>query len=127
MNTKAIGELGENIAVEYLEKKGYKILERNFVIRFSGAPQSAEIDIVAKKEDTISFIEVKTVVAKGESGWSPEEKVNFQKQRKIMRAAEIWLSKHKISFETPMQLDIIAVAIDPVTQNVTVRYLPNVG
>jgi len=128
MSTKTTGDLGEDVAVEYLEKNGFRILERNFIQRFAGAPQSAEIDIVAKKEDTISFIEVKTVVAKGESGWSPEEKVNFQKQRKIMRAAETWwLSKHKIDFDVPMQLDIIAVAIDPVTQKASIRYLPDIG
>ena len=127
MDSKKVGEVGENLAVEYLKKNGYKILDRNYVLRFSGAPQSAEIDIIAKRDNVISFIEVKTIVAKEGSSWPPEEKVNFQKQRKIMRAAETWLSKHRIAFDSAMQLDIIAVTIDRETQKASIRYLPNVG
>lgn len=133
MNTKHVGEIGENLAVKYLKKNGYKILDRNYVLRFSGAPQSAEIDIVAKKDNIISFVEVKTILTQpnqkqGQSLlWLPEEKVNVAKQRKIMRAAETWLSKHKIDFDSPMQIDIIAVTIDRETQKASIRYLPNIG
>ena len=61
MSTKEIGSLGEKIAQEYLKNKGYQILDRNYSFRIPASPQKGEIDIIAKKEDIISFIEVKTL------------------------------------------------------------------
>ncbi len=52
-NTKAIGNLGEDRAVEYLENLGYEIFERNFRTRFG------EIDIIARDGETLCFVEVK--------------------------------------------------------------------
>ena len=53
INKRAIGDIGENIAVEYLKKKGYKILERNC------SSAGVELDIVAKYKNTLVFCEVK--------------------------------------------------------------------
>ena len=130
MNTKESGDIGEDIAVRYLQKKGYRILERNYVRRAAGSPQTGEIDIIAKKGDTISFIEVKTVFHQGkttEAHWFPEEKVNFQKQRKIARAAESWLMKNKIDLDTKMQIDVISIVVDAEKKKAKVRYLENVA
>ena len=52
---KSLGKFGENLAVSFLKKKGYKILERNFVISGFG-----EIDIICKKKDRVIFVEVRT-------------------------------------------------------------------
>jgi putative endonuclease len=49
-----LGKLGEELAVEYLQKEGYEILETNWTF------QKAEIDIIAQKNDTLAVVEVKT-------------------------------------------------------------------
>ena len=54
MNNKILGNKGEQAAVQYLENHGYLIRERNYRAR------TGEIDIIASKGDTISFVEVKT-------------------------------------------------------------------
>jgi len=115
MDTKQTGKLGEDIACDYLRNKGYKILQRNFEIKVSRFLKS-EIDIVAKKGNTVHFIEVKTLArpnfAQADFG-GPELKVNFAKKRKIIKAAEFWLSKNRIALDVPWQIDIITVELIP--------------
>ncbi|MCD6528486.1 YraN family protein [bacterium] len=110
ISAKKIGVLGEKIATGYLQNKGYKILDRNYYFKTSGSFQKGEIDIVAKKDDVISFIEVKTL-QDSPVLISPEEKVNFIKQRKLKRAAESWLIKRKIPLESKWQIDVIAIKL----------------
>ena len=95
MNSKQLGILGEKIAEKYLKNKGYEILDKNYSFRISGNPQKGEIDIVAKKSDIISFVEVK-LLRNPAMLISPEEKVDFWKQRKLVKTAESWLMKKKI-------------------------------
>jgi len=60
-DNKKIGKLGEDIGVKYLKNKGYKILDRNFEKRVVSM-KFGEIDIIAKKDKTIIFCEVKTLI-----------------------------------------------------------------
>lgn len=53
MNSKQLGVLGEKIAQNFLQKKGYKILDKNYIPKFIFGPQRGEIDIIVKKADTI--------------------------------------------------------------------------
>lgn len=108
MNSKQTGKLGEDIAVRYLKQKEYKILDRNFQRKVSRFLKS-EIDIVAEKDNVICFIEVKAL--KGGQGFSPEQKVDFQKQKKLARTAEAWLVKRKIPLDSKWQIDIISIKI----------------
>ncbi|OGG92997.1 hypothetical protein A2609_02070 [Candidatus Kaiserbacteria bacterium RIFOXYD1_FULL_47_14] len=55
--TKEIGNLGESIACEYLKRHGFSIRDRNI------ARKTGELDVIAEKEDTLHFVEVKTVLA----------------------------------------------------------------
>ncbi len=122
MNSKELGSFGEKIAENYLKKKGYQVLDRNYTSKFVSGPSRGEIDIVAKKDDVISFIEVKTLrqapaFAKATAGKqgepiSPEEKVNFGKQRKLIRMAEGWLMEKKIPLDSKWQIDIISIVIE---------------
>jgi len=116
MDTKDTGSFGERIAERYLINKGYQVLDRNYFTKSSGGPLRGEIDIVAKKSDIISFIEVKTLrltsFAQGEH-FSPEEKVNLGKQRKLVKAAESWLIKKKVPLDVKWQIDVIAIEINP--------------
>ena len=113
MNTRQTGNLGEEIAEDYLKRKGYKILDRNYCFRFTGSPQKGEIDIIVKKGDNICFIEVKTIrIKSGRKSIPPEEKVNFAKQRKLIKVSEVWLAKNKIPLDAKWQIDVIAIEIN---------------
>lgn len=94
------GSEGEKAAARYLEKNGYEILENNY--RVSGS----EVDLIAKKDDTICFVEVKT---RGTDDYGlPEEFVDWRKRRKIIRAAKIFTGTKKYA-DFYVRFDIIAV------------------
>lgn len=120
MNTEKVGNMGEEVAINFLMGKGYKILDKNYSFRIPGSPQKGEIDIVAQKNNSISFIEVKSQARNQPrnhqpgrvSLFSPEQKVNFQKQRKIIRAAQAWLLEKRVPPETRWQIDIISINLD---------------
>lgn len=85
MTAKELGEFGEKVAAYYLEKKGYKILKRNFRIK------GGEIDIIAEKGDIIAFVEVKTRTPDFiESGF---DAVTLRKKRLIIRASQVYSVK----------------------------------
>ena len=88
MKSKKLGNIGEQIIVEYLKKNSYKILERNFYTR------CGEIDIIAKDKEEIVFVEVKT--RSGVEFGQPSEAVNKIKQRHMRRAAQYYLYKSKL-------------------------------
>lgn len=99
-NKRLTGTSYERKAQEYLVENGYKILERNFRNR------SGEIDLIAKKEEQIHFVEVKyrTNLDFG----SPLEAVDFRKQKQIRNIARYYLMKNKLHEWTPCQFDVIA-------------------
>jgi len=101
-NKRAIGNLGEFLAVDFLKKKKYKILERNFYTPFS------EIDIVAKEKKQLVFVEVK-MNQKNEFGL-PEERFNYHKKRKLSKAIKAYLLEHKINGDN-WRLDLVAIEI----------------
>jgi len=114
MSTKQTGNLGEKIAKDFLKRKGYRILDKNYSFRIPGNPQKGEIDIIAKKEDGIIFVEVKTLINNREraSAFLPEDKVNFSKQKKLIKTAESWLMKNKIPLNSKWQIDVVSVSIE---------------
>ncbi|MBU3918853.1 YraN family protein [Patescibacteria group bacterium] len=122
-SSKEIGKLGEDIAVKFLRKKRYKILERNFQKDIKGL-KLGEIDIVAKKDKVVIFTEVKTL--KRESGISPEERVNFRKRQTIAKIAEIWLNKHKIPLNSPWQIDILAIVLNFDSRIAKIKHFKNI-
>lgn len=97
MNTKEIGNFGEDKACDFLEKQGMTVLKRNFYAR------CGEIDIIAKDGETIVFAEVKTRLSK-EYG-SPSEFVDYRKQEKIIQTALYYLGNDDID----MRFDVIEV------------------
>jgi len=106
----AIGKFGERIAVDFLRKKGYDILDQNYKFKIRGEFQKGEIDIVAKKGDTICFVEVKTLKdQKGEI--FPEDKIDLSKKKKLIKASEGWLIKNKIPLDAKWQIDVISVNV----------------
>ena len=82
---KQFGNVGEDIAADYLEKNEYIILERNFYCR------QGEIDIIARDKKEIVFIEVKS---RSDIGYGiPSEAVDKQKIRHLYKAAKYFLYK----------------------------------
>ncbi|OGZ63707.1 MAG: hypothetical protein A3A98_00225 [Candidatus Staskawiczbacteria bacterium RIFCSPLOWO2_01_FULL_40_39] len=128
MTTKELGELGEKMACEYLVRKGYNIIGKNYRISFG------EIDIIARKkfkffarfDSTIHFIEVKSLKATSFQSAYPEEHVDFRKQRKLKQMAEIWLEKNKYQQNHPYQIDVIGILVNENTRNAKLHYFPNV-
>lgn len=100
---KRFGNIGEKIAVEYLEKNNYKILERNFYCK------QGEIDIIAIDKEEIVFIEVKT--RSSNIFGSPSEAVNYIKQKHIYRSAKYFLYKFDL-LESLVRFDVIEVLIE---------------
>lgn len=98
MNTREVGRIGENEATEYLVKKGYKILSRNFNCHFG------EIDLIAFDGTFVVFVEVK--VRNDNRFGLPRESVNWHKQQTIVRCARYWLFKnHKTGM--PVRFDVV--------------------
>ncbi len=125
MNSKQLGDFGERIACYYLEDKGYKVLDRNYSRKWTGGPQKGEIDIVVKKDKIISFIEVKTQTSIRNKGFSPEDKVNFQKQRQIIKMAQDWLLEKKIALESKWQIDVVSIRVDLNSKKAKIKHLKN--
>lgn len=124
MKEKKVGILGEKIAEKYLKSKGYQILDRNFTFRISGSPPKGEVDVVAKKGGTISFVEVKTQQEQA-SLIQPEEKVNFGKQKKLRIVAESWLMKNKIPLNSKWQIDVISIKIASSGKKAKIKHFKN--
>jgi len=99
-NNKEKGALGENMAVNYLKSKGYKIIDRNY------RTSIGEIDIIAIKDNILAFIEVKSRTNLN-YGY-PYEAVNWKKQEKIIKSSYIYM-KHKNLYEYQIRYDIIEV------------------
>ncbi|MGB9679012.1 MAG: YraN family protein [Thermoanaerobacteraceae bacterium] len=104
MNNKILGNLGENIASEYLKNSGYKIIKKNFKCKIG------EIDIIAKYKNTIYFIEVKTRTSIKYG--VPAESVNFYKQARIIKVAQFYLSQNPIFDNLPIGFDVIEIYIN---------------
>jgi putative endonuclease len=96
------GSLGEKMAIEYLSGKGYIILHQNW--RHS----HWEVDIIASKENTLHFIEVKTRRTKNFG--QPEDKVNKKKIQNLINASEEYLHLHPEWKR--IQFDILSISIN---------------
>lgn len=83
---KETGQFGEDLAAKYLKKKGYELVERNWRTR------AGEIDIIAKKNAVIYFVEVRTKST--EEFGSPLESITPRKQAQIKKMALLWLQAH---------------------------------
>ena len=129
MISKELGVLGEKVAENYLKKKGYQILDKNYLPKFISGPKRGEIDVVAKKGGVVSFIEVKTLNESDRgrtSAISPEEKVNFLKKRKIIKMAESWLIEKTFPLDSKWQIDVISVRINLENKKAKIRHFQNV-
>lgn len=108
---RAIGNLGEDAASDFLRRRGYRILERNW--RCS----SGEIDIIAEHRGFLAFVEVKTRSPR--SYFSPAEAVDEKKQSRIRAAAAVYLASWREA--SPRRFDVVSVLLDDSDQIISVE------
>jgi putative endonuclease len=115
---KKIGTKGEDIASEYLSKKGYSIIERNWRYK------KLEVDIIAKNKDFIVFAEVKT----RNSNYivSPLDSVTMKKQKFIIEAANAYIDKYNINLEARFDVLSIIYSNNFIVEHVENAFYPKV-
>ena len=101
MNSKEIGNAGENKAADYLVTQGFSIIERNF--RTNGG----EIDIIANKDETLVFVEVKTLPNGGPELLQTE--LNRGKLQRIVKTSKRFLLKHRQYSNSYIRFDVIVI------------------
>ena len=121
-----IGKIGENLAKTFLMKQGFSILDRNYRI-----PQG-EIDLVAKKDKILHFIEVKSIKVRNcheiESlTIRPEDNMTFSKWSKFVLTVQSYLKHKNVPHETRYQVDLACVYIDTEKREGRVRLLQNIN
>jgi putative endonuclease len=116
--SQQIGKLGEDIAVHYLESKGFIIVERNF------SKKTGEIDIVSRKDGVLHFIEVKSAVKHGEH-YDPFENITPYKFHKLTRTIAWYLAEKRIARETSWVIDALAIHIVRETKHARINVLWN--
>lgn len=98
------GQEGEQIAVAFLQRHGYRIQEQNYRNR------KGEIDIIAWDGATLVFVEVK---AKSQAAFGhPEEMVGRRKQETMARVAMTYVHHHQL-LQTSLRFDVVAVRLRP--------------
>ena len=123
-----IGEIGENMAVKFLMKQGYSIVERNYTKKWG------EIDIVAEKENKLYFIEVKSVSRTNldnvsrETGddYKPEDNMHPWKLQRLSRTIQTYLISKKIPEDAEWQVDLLVVFLDMKNKKSRVKVVKDV-
>jgi putative endonuclease len=122
--TQKVGEIGENIAERFLVKHGYTVNERNYTKKWG------EIDIIAKKEGKIYFIEVKSKQVESinvsyETN-RPEENMHPRKIQRMSRVIQTYLLSKKISEEVIWQVDLLVVYLDLTNKRSKIKVVANI-
>jgi putative endonuclease len=116
INRKDTGTQGEIIAQNYLKKHGYHIIENNYRSRFG------EIDIIAKHNDTLVFIEVRT--KKNMSFGIPEESITNTKARHLIHTAYYYRQNHK-NLPDSWRIDFLAIDLDENDKPLRINLIEN--
>ena len=115
--TQKIGEIGENIAVKFLVKHGFSILDRNYTKKWG------EIDIIAEKANKLYFIEVKSVSRETLNTFipksyddsderyqhRPEDNMHPWKLKRMSRTIQTYLLSKNVSDDKEWQVDLLVV------------------
>ena len=117
---RRVGNFGEEAAVKFLKKKGYKILERNYD---SG---THEIDIIAESKDVTAFIEVKSrsIGSDSKKEARPASRVTPLKQRAVISAAKHYSALHPS--QGPMRFDVIEVYLEGADGELKVKEIKHI-
>ena len=108
---KALGQLGEEMACDFLRSRGHRILQRNW------RGSHLEVDIISEASDGVHFVEVKTRLS---ADATPEEMVDARKQQRISAAALKYLNQSGSDRE--VFFDVVTVTVDGFGSQV--KYFP---
>ena len=103
MDRNTIGRLGERMALQFLKKRGYKIVDSNF------RTDLGEVDIVAYDKQVLVFIEVKTRSLN--CLVEPEASVGQRKKRKLRQLADLYMKMYKLE-GTDCRIDVVSIVLD---------------
>jgi putative endonuclease len=99
---KELGRRGEALAVQYLKKNGYQLIQRNYICKMG------EMDIIAKEKDTLVFVEVK---ARTSTAFGPPQlAVNPAKQRQLSKVALNFLKEKRLG-DVKARFDVVAILL----------------
>jgi putative endonuclease len=104
MEKKELGKKGEDLALRFLKKKGYQIIETNYACKMG------EMDIIAKEKDILAFIEVKTRTSTAFG--LPQLAVNPKKQSQMSKVALHFLKEKKLE-DARARFDVVAILLGP--------------
>ena len=104
MQKKELGKKGEDLALRFLKRKGYKIVERNYVCKMG------EMDIIAQEKDTLVFVEVKTRTSTAFG--PPQLAVNSAKQMQLSKVALNFLKEKRLE-DIKARFDVVAIVLRP--------------
>lgn len=110
-----LGKKGEDLAVEYLIQNGYEILERNWIF------QKAEIDILAKKDNFLAVIEVKTRSSLDYG--SPQDFVKPKKIQLLIKAVNAYINDREKDFEEDLEIRFDIIAIHKTEETFAIEHL----
>ena len=126
---RRLGDIGENIACDFLKRMGFEVIERNYLRKWG------EIDIVARKANVIRFIEVKSVScvttqdspvhgSQETSSYRPEDNMHPWKLKRLARTMQTYMLHKKLDCD--FQLDLITVKMDMATRKAKVEMIENI-
>lgn len=124
-----IGEEGENVASNYLEKQGFVVLERNYTKKWG------EIDIVGSKDNKLYFFEVKSTSVAHETipggsretgEYRPEDNMHPWKLRRLSRTIQTYLLEKHVPESMDWQFDVLIVYLNLEKRTATVRREENI-
>ncbi|HEX9090881.1 MAG TPA: YraN family protein [Anaerolineales bacterium] len=113
----ALGRMGESIAISFLEKQGYTILEKNYRTPYG------EIDVISKLAESIIFVEVKTRASS--TLGPPEISVTRRKAEHMRCAAEYYIQQHP-ELNNDWRVDVIAIQMQTGDQPARIEHFENV-
>jgi putative endonuclease len=114
---KNVGRLGEDLARQFLIKKGYKFIESNYEV------EDGEIDLIMKQKNTVVFIEVKTRITSDLS--IPEDAIDFYKIRTLEEVAEYYIYENKIY--STCRIDAVCILLDEGCKVVSIKHYEDVS
>lgn len=116
-NNRPKGILGESIAAAYLQKKGYRLIARNFTIR------GGELDLIATHQNTLVFIEVKT--RSGTQFGTAEEAITPWKLRALIKTAQFF-SLQQPKLPKALRIDLVAVHLSQFGELEHIEHIENI-
>ena len=111
-NSSRVGQIGEELAAQFLQKKGFRLVLANFKVPIGrsrrGVSVTGEIDLIALEDDVLCFVEVKT--RSSDEFASPLAAVDLRKQRQIIRTAKVYRKIFRIS-EIKFRYDVVSIVL----------------